>query len=337
LVYFHIECKNEEEAKKIKFVDFQPDKTDVNDYTLPYCTKGAEVDTDIGFEYILIQSMPCSLLKLFMFVTGAASMYDEKQNHPSHKQRHNVTFYDARKSSPGSFHETGFTLVELDEEPETTDWRTAITYDENADVAKFHKQIEPHIRKLYPDAKRMMWTYNVVRGGGTFGDQPKAVDGPHLDYHQNYTARVEFHKEFPALDIETYNMTEPQILMGKSDGENDTLGVFLGVWKPITPKVCDNPLAIMDASTFYPEYHSLNRLHINFGVLTFHNLNGAIAFDPRQKWYYYPFQTTKEVLIFHQYSNGKFFANPHTSFNNVNCPENTESRMSVEMRLALFF
>ena len=51
----------------------------------------------------------------------------------------------------------------------------------------------------------------------------------------------------------------------------------------------------------------------------------------------YPFQNTREVLIFHQYSKGKFFANPHTSFLNRNCPEDTETRMSVEMRLALFF
>ena len=58
--------------------------------------------------------------------------------------------------------------------------------------------------ELYPQTKRMRWTYNVVRGrhhdtrhknikswtcnvlwgGDKLGDQPRAVGGPHMDYHQ---------------------------------------------------------------------------------------------------------------------------------------------------------
>ena len=61
---------------------------------------------------------------------------------------------DARKLSPGSFHDTGFTLIQLEEEPDVTDWRTNGFLDPNADVKKFHKQMEPHLMKLYPDTKR---------------------------------------------------------------------------------------------------------------------------------------------------------------------------------------
>ena len=53
--------------------------------------------------------------------------------------------------------------------------------------------MEPHLRKLYPEAKKILWTHNIVRGGGKAGDQPKALQ-PHLDYHQNKTARIEYHK-----------------------------------------------------------------------------------------------------------------------------------------------
>ena len=76
---------------------------------------------------------------------------------------------------------------------------------------------------------------------------------------------------------------------------------------------------------------------ISFGIITFHNLAGGIKYSPKQKWYYYSFQNDKEVLVFHQYSRGKFFANAHGSFLNKNCPEDTEPRVSVEMRVALFF
>ena len=134
------------------------------------------------------------------------------------------------------------------------------------------------------------------------------------------------------------NMTEPDILMGKFDTETEKLGVLLGVWKPLSPsKICDHPLAVMDARTFKEEFQSPNEISINFLIASFNNLNGAIGHSPEQKWYYYPFQTTKEVLVFHQYSEGKFWANPHTSFLNKNCPKDTESRISVEFRVALFF
>ena len=41
-----------------------------------------------------------------------------------------------------------------------------------------------HLKKLYPNVKRILWTTNLVRGGDKIGDQPTAP-APHLDYHQN--------------------------------------------------------------------------------------------------------------------------------------------------------
>ena len=121
----------------------------------------------------------------------------------------------------------------------------------------------------------------------------------------------------------------------------------------ILNKVCDFPLAVMDARTFIKENEVPQAIHFNFIVTMFHNLGGAIIFDTIQKWYYYSMQTTKEVLVFHQYTKvtnqsvssvnkksyfqGKYLANPHTAFANRNCPKDTESRISIESRVALFF
>ena len=58
----------------------------------------------------------------------------------------------------------------------------------------------------------------------------------------------------------------------------------------------------MDASTFYENNQIIYNLHINFIFAVFNNLNGAISYNPEQKWYYYSKQNTKEVLVFHQYS-----------------------------------
>ena len=67
----------------------------------------------------------------------------------------NITIHDARKRPPGTFHESGFTLIELDKEPVTQDWRTNSKQKEDADILKFFEQMEPHVKKLYPDAKRI--------------------------------------------------------------------------------------------------------------------------------------------------------------------------------------
>ena len=113
----------------------------------------------------------------------------------------------------------------------------------------------------------------------------------------------------------------------------------MGIWKPISPsKVCDYPLALMDSTTLNFDHHIIPvDLSINFWSFYYQNLMAHIIHSPKQRWYYYPFQTTKEVLLFHHYSEGKKLANPHTSFLNRNCPKGNGPRVSVEMRVALFF
>jgi len=338
LLYFHLECIKEREVEhRTKTNDvYEPEKTNC-EVPLNYSPKGLETEIWLGMEWIFQQSMPCSITKLTSYIshlTGSSNLdaflKEEKGS------THNVTILDARKVSPGSFHETGFTMVTLDKEPVTTDWRATFQFNDKPDIMHFHKQMEPYIMELYPETKKIWWTYNVVRGGDKFGDQPRAVGGPHLDYHQDDQARLEFHKEFPELDSER---SEPKILMGKMNQDGLEMKVLLGVWKPLYPaKICDYPLALMDARTFKPENLAKNKIHINFmpGV-TFHNLNGAISFDEEQKWYYYSNQNPMEVLIFHQYSKGKWFSNPHTSFLNKNCPKDSGERISVELRVGLFF
>ena len=146
--------------------------------------------------------------------------------------------------------------------------------------------------------------------------------------------------------------------MGSEDSADDSLQVLLGVWKPLHPAaVCDHPMAVMDAATFQPEQLQKVFLHINFGFFTYHNLNGAISYSPTQSWAYYSFQTVKEVLVFHHYSKDRWMVNPHTSFINRqdllnmtfllptpltsilhrNCPPGTETRISVETRVALYY
>ena len=98
-----------------------------------------------------------------------------------------------------------------------------------------------HLKKLYPNVKRILWTTNIVRGGNKIMDHP-AAHAPHLDYYQDDDDRIEFHKEHPifesnwiTMDSSLSHLTEPAILMGQQDTEDSKLGVLLGVWKPLYP------------------------------------------------------------------------------------------------------
>ena len=343
LLYFHMECIKEREKDRLARV-FRPGETDCADVQWNFAEFGVDFEMDLdafGFDItevelgptsVFAQKAPCAVLKLVDF------FIDGFQFSKGSVVSHTVTIHDARKKSPGSFHETGFTLIDLEEDPATTDWRTPSTTNEDADIKKFYAQLEPHIMKLYPQTKRLQWTFNVLRGGlptsfgKEFGDQPRVVN-PHLDYHQNDTARLAFHEDFPAMKGQ-----EAELLMSLGDDDSSKLGVLLGVWKPLRPeRVCDFPLAFMDTRTFDNEHQNLNKLHVSLGPSTFHNLNGAVSYSPTQMWYYYSFMTTREVVLFHQYSKDRFFVNPHGSFFNKNCPEGTEKRTSVEIRVALFF
>ena len=165
---------------------FDPTATDIVT-PLSHCALGKDVEMHIGVDYLLHSFTPCAIMKVLGHL-GLTPDYSPLAD--LSPDTHNVTILDARKQNLGGFHETGFTLIQLEKEPETLDWRKMIINprtkekDESADIGKFFDQMEPHIMELYPQTKKIRWTYNVVRGGDKVGDQPRAVGGPHMDYHQ---------------------------------------------------------------------------------------------------------------------------------------------------------
>merc|ERR1712079_640925 len=58
---------------------------------------------------------------------------------------YNITLLDARKHSHGEFHEAGFTLITLDQETKTQNWRA-----NSEDIHLFQEQMEPYLMKMYP-------------------------------------------------------------------------------------------------------------------------------------------------------------------------------------------
>jgi hypothetical protein len=183
----------------------------------------------------------------------------------------------------------------------------------------FQDELKPHLFELFPDASKFVFTYNVVRGGQQFGDQLAATGALHLDYSQKIRHENNSMKCTPS----SHTHVVQTILLGMEDtDDDDEFEVILGVGKTIGMKtpVCDHPLAVMDDRPFLTEHSTNKEVHIDFGVFTFHNLNGGMRYHPNQQFYYYSFQEDSEVRVFTQYTRDKFKCNPHTRFVNPKCP-----------------
>ena len=322
--------KPEDKKRLLEQSTFDPNQTDVMGYELGFVKPHVEqLEVEAGKFYILSQSFPKWFTYVLAIYTGDAA---KKAAIESQYETKSVDILDARKRQ-GSLKvdETGFTLLQMKQPTKTTHWRSAKDIQQH-----FHEELRPYLMKLYPGATRIEFTHHVVRGGNHFGDQPAAVDGPHLDYSQNDKARAAFHETYPINEM----VKEQMALMGKLDTPDEEVRSLIGIWKPIhmsNQPVYDHPLAVMDASSYKQDHERPYHLHMDFIGFVLHNLNGAFTYDTNQKWYYYPYQKESEVLVFTHYSKGKHFANPHTSFLVPNRPKEYKTRQSIEMRAAVFY
>ena len=81
-------------------------------------------------------------MKLWTFLGGITPFLasDNKDNiQEQNLEKHNVTINDARKIPNNNFHKSGFTLIKLEKEPVTKDWRTSNVHNEEADINNFYQ------------------------------------------------------------------------------------------------------------------------------------------------------------------------------------------------------
>ena len=122
LAYFFFDCYGRtHEPEVCPFNDkFDRDYTDLYDIPIPFTHKGVDSKGHLGLDFLGMQTEWCVLSKIVYMMSA-------KTTHKTEPDFHNITFWDARKHKPGSFHETGFTLLKLEKYPETTDWETSGT------------------------------------------------------------------------------------------------------------------------------------------------------------------------------------------------------------------
>jgi len=230
-------------------------------------------------------------------------------------ERHPIDFINAREADL-DYHVNGFSLIESP--MEESDW----SIQENRE--KFYSEMEPIIRKLHPDIAEFFWFDEAFLQRYVNGNNEPALDFAHLDYHPDQSLSMAW---------AGYNVSD--------------FDMILGLWKPdnMDTPVVDYPLALVDGSTFGPEeaipfYGQAEQTLMDGSSEVRRFTASALRYSPKHKFYYYPDQTSNEVLLFRQYTNEKTmgaFANPHTSFKVPNFPRGAPSRRSVEMRVGISF
>jgi len=228
---------------------------------------------------------------------------------------HSVDFINARKADV-DYHVQGFSLIESP--IEEVDWSIL----ENR--KKFYSEMEPIIRKLHPETAQFFWFDDAFLQRETNGLNEPAVNTPHLDYHPNQTLV----QAWAGYDVTDFDM-------------------ILGIWKPdnMDTPVVDLPLAVIDGSSFDPEeaipfYGEAEQTTMDGTSNLIRFVSSTLRYSPKYKYYYYPEQTSNELLLFRQYTNENTvgaFANPHTSFKVPDSPKGAPSRRSVEMRVGITF
>ena len=242
------------------------------------------------------------------------------------RENHEVQILDARKRKL-SYEKVGFKLLTM--EGEITDW------DDEAQLETYKKEVEAKIRGLHPEAKRFVWQPFITRGGK--GEQQAVRGSPHTDYYPNWKEYNTYIRENGAEHpAQTTPSEEPDLI--------------LGVWRPacMSNPVIDTPLALLDASTFDQEHLSkwkidltrdvkLAGIYETMKMVHTRNLAGQVRYSPDQRWYFYPYMTSREMLVIRHYTRGKFCLSPHLAIPHKKISPELQTRQSIESRVFVYF
>jgi hypothetical protein len=111
---------------------------------------------------------------------------------------------------------------------------------------------------------------------------------------------------------------------------------IIQVWRPIRHAVESWPLAIADAQTIAPESLVVTERHYRGRV----GQTYAITYDPRHRWYWFPYMRPEEALVFKTYESardGRARWTAHTAFDDPLSPPDARPRESIEIRSLAFF
>lgn len=112
--------------------------------------------------------------------------------------------------------------------------------------------------------------------------------------------------------------------------------VGFNVWRAISGKPQDVPLAVCDARTIErKDLLAADGVYDKGDPSTWLEIEAyAVHHNPAHRWYYFRDMMPDEALVFRSYdSDPEWHGNvPHTAFDDPSCPANVQARVSIEAR-----
>ncbi|PMR74050.1 CmcJ/NvfI family oxidoreductase [Billgrantia endophytica] len=229
------------------------------------------------------------------------------------QEERDVTIHDGRLASAAfSLDAQGF---------ERHERGTAVDdlYDDTAVETVYYGEVEALIKEA-TGASRVVVFDHTRRSDA----EQRNIRGPASRAHNDYTERSGRERIRDVLGEE------------QAAELGDTPVAQINLWRPIRGPVKRSPLAVLDASTLDPDDLLATNLVYPDRVGEIYHL----AYNPRQRWYYFPDMRRDEALLIKGYDSrrdGRIRFTPHTAFRDPGTPPDAPPRESIEVRTLAFF
>jgi len=253
-----------------------------------------------------------------------------------------TTIHNARLLADASLDSTGFQL-------EHHRSRVANWHDGRQVAQLYYPEINALVKKI-TGATHAFSNNHLLRqsepergGNGPLAKLMSQSRGPvltaHNDFAESYGEGIINTVEHGGLPhTQTFGLTEPLMKAGISAQElrNSRLMV-INTWRSVGPEPLRRfPLAVADRRSVPHECLRSNLI----GKTPSGQPRGGIDvysahYDPAHRWYYYPEMTPDEVLLWKGYDSAEIpmQATLHTSFEDMNAPDDAAERLSIEVRV----
>jgi hypothetical protein len=111
------------------------------------------------------------------------------------------------------------------------------------------------------------------------------------------------------------------------------------VWRTLTPPPHDVPLAVLDRSTVCVEDFVVGTVFVGSEENPLATSASFVRYNSNHRWSYISDMTSKDTLIFLGFDTASEEkpGNPHSAFQNMNCPETAIPRISCEIRVFAYW
>jgi len=231
-------------------------------------------------------------------------------------EQHRVQIRDGRSlAAELSLDRNGFVLVEHP---------TAVVdfFDPGQIEAVYYPEVEALVKRV-SGASRVVVFDHTLRSGDETEQAARRIREPVLWAHNDYT-----------------EWSGPQRVREIVPEEAEALlahrFAIIQVWRATHQPIQTNPLAMVDARSVAPgDLIKAERRYPHRVGETY-----QLAYNPNQRWFYFPRMRRDEALVFKVYESekdGRARFTPHCSFNDPTTPPGAPPRQSIEVRTLAFF